>query len=361
MIRLVERGRTAASRSRCARACRPSRPSAPPHRVRDPRARAAAGPGCSRRQGRCRAGKPWCGGSVPSPTPRGGACVRSMSTCGSRRAAAQPGPEGQPAGRGGPAAGRCTGSGRGCTGGSRPGRRMRRPSDVHHLAVSADRAVGPRRPGRQPGPQRSGRPGDAGSRTGRGRGCRARRPAARRARFIRQPRYSNGRSPQASDQLGVADPGDVAHIEPSVDNVGDGQHPDHTVIVRCETRPADGPARDGFPDAAAASAQCSLGAVDLGLRYVVAGRQRADLQPLAGGPEQVEVGAADRAQLGTPLAGTSVRVSRVSSSARRRRSRAASRSIGSAGARVGDVPLAAGESPWCCSWCLAQLRVLLLF
>src|SRR5580693_2752615 len=60
---------------------------------------------------------------------------------------------------------------------------------------------------------------------------------------------------------------------------------------------ADGSARGGFPDVEAAPAQRGLGAVDLGLRDQVAGRQRGDLQPLAGDPQQVEVGAADRAQL----------------------------------------------------------------
>ena len=56
------------------------------------------------------------------------------------------------------------------------------PGHVDDPAVGVDRPVRPRRPGGQPGPQRQPAPGSSGSRTGRGRGCPARRPAAHRGR-----------------------------------------------------------------------------------------------------------------------------------------------------------------------------------
>ena len=130
------------------------------------------------------------------PTPGGGAWVSSTSTprpSRSRRHRARP--RSAPGARG-PAAARCTGSGRAVAqAAAEPGHPQ--PGHVDDPAVGVDRAVRPRAAGRQPGPQRQPGPATGGSRTGRDHGCRARRPAARRARSSGSPGSRTGRSPQA--------------------------------------------------------------------------------------------------------------------------------------------------------------------
>src|SRR6266498_162990 len=97
--------------------------------------------------------------------------------------------------------------------------------------------------------------------------------------------------------------------------------------------------RDRLPYVQAAFPQRSLHAVDLGQRRALAARRRADVQPLAGRAQRVDIRAAQCLQA-QALGGYAGLVSVASSSARSRRRFAPRRSIGSVGA-----------SSWCWRAC----------